>query len=73
MKSFKQYILELNIAGAGGVFGDAPSMDHGGDVGNKDFYAPGDSRIPVVLGAKKIKGKTNKTKFPIQRRTLSGM
>jgi hypothetical protein len=73
MKSFKQYITELNTAGAGGVFGDAPSMGHGGSVGNKDFYAPGDARIPYIIGSTKIKGKKNKTKFPIQRRTPAGM
>ena len=50
MKTFKKFIYEMNIAGAGGVFGDAPSMGHGGDVGNSDFYAPGDSRIPSIIG-----------------------
>jgi len=73
VKTFKQYITELNTAGAGGVFGNTTSMSHGGDVGNSDFYAPGDARIPVVLGARKIKGKNNITKFPILRRKFSGM
>ena len=66
MITFKEYILkELNAAGAGGVFGNAPSMGHGGAVGNSDFYAPGDARIPVALGAKKV-GK--KKKIVVQRR-----
>lgn len=68
MKSFKQFVLEINAAGAGGVFGDAPSMGHGGAVGNTDFYAPGDTRIPSPLGAKKV-GK--KKKIVVQRRSLS--
>jgi hypothetical protein len=48
--TFKQFCVEQNIAGAGGVFGDGPSFDHGGAVGNIDFYAPGDSRIPYAIG-----------------------
>ena len=71
MITFKQYVLkEDNTAGAGGVFGTAPSMGHGGDVGNTDFYAPGDMRIPSPLGAKKVKNKKNKSKIVVQRRSL---
>jgi len=66
-KTFKQFVIETNIAGIGGVFGTAPSMDHGGAVGNSDFYAAGDTRIPKVLGAKKV-GK--KRKIVVQRRPL---
>lgn len=69
MKTFKQFIAEINAAGAGGVFGNAPSMGHGGSVGNTDFYAPGDSRIPTVLGAKKTR-KAKKKKIVVQRRPL---
>ena len=72
MKTFKQFVQEDigagNAAGAGGVFGDAPSMGHGGAVGNSDFYAPGDARVPFALGAKRIKGK--KKKILVQRRPL---
>lgn len=68
MKSFKQFVLEINAAGAGGVFGNTTSMGHGGAVGNTDFYAPGDSRIPAALGARKA-GK--KKKIVVQRRPLS--
>lgn len=72
MKTFKQFIQEEigagNTAGAGGVFGNASSMGHGGMIGNSDFYAPGDARVPVALGAKKIKGK--KKKILVQRRPL---
>ena len=66
MKTFKQFVYnEDNVAGVGGVFGTATSMDKGGSFGNSDFYAPGDARIPSVLGSKKI-GK--KKKVFIQRR-----
>ena len=37
-----------------------------------DFYAPGDYRMPKVLGAKKKK-KTKKESAPIIRRTFPGM
>lgn len=60
---------EDNTAGAGGVFGNASSMGFGGAVGNIDFYAPGDSRIPVALGTK-IKGKNKKKKILVQRRNM---
>jgi hypothetical protein len=63
-KSFKQFVEEMNMAGEGGVFGPGVTS-HGGDVGNTDFYAPGDMRIPVALGAKKV-GK--KRKIVVQRR-----
>lgn len=62
MKSFEQLfynkLLEDMSSGAGGVFGDAPSMGHGGDIGNTDFYAPGDARI--VKGGKKKQKKQKK-------------
>jgi hypothetical protein len=58
-RRFKQLLDEDMTAGAGGVFGDAPSMGHGGAVGNTDFYAPGDPRIPKG-GKKKARKKKNK-------------
>lgn len=68
-------LLEDNAAGDGGVFGDAPSMGHGGAVGNSDFYAPGTAVIPYAIGAKVVKGKgkkgKKKIKIPIQRRTFT--
>jgi len=68
MRTFKQFVYnEDNVAGAGGVFGTASSMGHGGAFGNSDFYAPGDTRIPTPLGAKKV-GK--KKKIVVQRRPL---
>jgi hypothetical protein len=65
MITFKKYleiIKEDNIAGGGGVFGDGPSFGHGGAVGNSDFYASGDSRIPYVLGYFSRKGKLKSKK-----------
>ena len=79
-----QIIKEMNVAGGpGGMFGyggNAPG-DHGGDVGNSDFYASGDARVPKILGVggndpykyvrkdKKNKKRKN-TKMPIYRRTF---
>ena len=75
-KLFYDKLLEDMGAGAGGVFGSAPSMGHGGDVGNTDFYAPGDTRIPK--GGKKKQKKKKKKKHdgsieslvPTQKRYL---
>jgi len=38
-----------NSAGAGGVFGTGNAATYGGQVGNADGYAAGDSRLPKVL------------------------
>lgn len=47
----------MNAAGGGGVFGAGDSFDHGGDVGNSDFYAKGSAIRPVVLGTYSRAGK----------------
>ena len=78
------HLNEDNMAGAGGVFGDAPSMGHGGAVTPvADFYAPGDSRIPaggkkkaIASGKSKKKKKTKKdgsieVLIPTQRRPFN--
>lgn len=62
MKSFKDFILEINAASAGGVFGGGDSFGHGGLVGNFDFYASGDSRIPQIFGTFSRAGKVAKKK-----------
>jgi hypothetical protein len=74
MKTFKDFVNEVNMAGAGGVFGDAPSMGYGGAVGNSDFYAPGDARIPKVMGIFRRAGmakrkKKRKLKRAIKRKS----
>lgn len=66
MISFKKYlktiIKEDNVAGNNGVFGGGASFDHGGDVGNEDFYNKGSAVIPFVLGKKKKTKKKLKKK-----------
>lgn len=60
-KIFKQQLKENNAAAAGGVFGDAPSMGHGGTVQPAgDVYASGDMRTPK--GGKKSAHPTVKSK-----------
>ena len=44
-------IHEMNVAGGMFGYGGASVGNHGGDVGNSDFYSPGDARIPKVIGA----------------------
>lgn len=65
MKTFKQYLEDVSVGG--GAFGPAAATEHGGSVGNTDWYATGDTRLPVILGAKKTKGKK---KILVQRRPL---
>ena len=66
MRSFKQFVEDVSVGG--GALGPAAAAGHGGDVGNTDFFAPGDARIPYAIGSKKIKGKSGKTKILVQRR-----
>lgn len=82
--AFFNQLSETNMAGAGGVFGDAPSMGHGGaTTPTTDFYAPGDMRTP--MGGKKnaragVKSKKKKKKpkngqldmlIPMQKRPFN--
>ena len=79
-KAFYQQLKEDMTAGAGGVFGDADSMGHGGAVGNTDFFAKGDNRWPTG-GPEEKKKKKRKDKqsknvgvnllMPVQRRPLN--
>jgi hypothetical protein len=57
----------------GSVLG--PGQAHPTTVGqSSDFYAPGDARIPGVLGMKKVKKKKlKKESIPLIRRTFPGM
>jgi hypothetical protein len=67
-------IREMNVAGGvfgyGGAGGDIGTF--GGAVGNTDFYAPGDTRIPKILGAAKKSRKCKKKsqKIPMYRRAF---
>jgi len=62
MKNFREFINEINVASAGGVFGTGGSFGHGGSVGNSDFYAPGDARLPKALGTFRRPGISGKRK-----------
>jgi hypothetical protein len=68
MKTFKEFVYQEDVSIGGGALGPAAAAGHGGAVGNSDWYAPGDARIPKALGAKKVKGK--KTKVLVQRRNI---
>lgn len=82
---FNRMLIEDMTSGTGGAFGDAGSMGFGGAVGNTDFYAPGDMRIPTpgkkMRKAKKSKKKSHKNNksedvgsnllIPMQRRPLT--
>jgi hypothetical protein len=74
---FCKLLEEDNVAGGtGSAFGTgtlAPIGDFGNQFPsqNDDAYAPGDARVPKILGAKKKKKK--KDKFLIQRRPLPGL
>ena len=68
-KAFFNQLTETNMAGAGGVFGDAPSMGHGGaTTPANDFYAPGDMRIPKG-GKKNARAGLKKSKKKIKNKT----
>jgi hypothetical protein len=66
--------MELaNVAGGtGSVTGPTTSGDYGNQFPsqNDNAYAPGDARIPSVIGSKR---KKKKNKVPIQRRTFAAL
>jgi len=78
MSNFNTLVIELltelaNVAGgAGSVTGPVTSGSYGNQFPsqNDSAYAPGDARIPSIIGAKK---KKKKSKVPVQRRTFSSM
>ena len=81
MSSFNKLVEKLlsemaaNVAGGpGAVTGPATSGSYGNQFPsqNDSAYAPGDARIPKILGLKTIKekGKKKKTKVPVQRRSI---
>jgi len=50
LENQETWCLKENTAGAGGVFGSAASMGHGGALTPaQDFYATGDARLPKIL------------------------
>lgn len=50
LESQERYLIENAYSGgSGSAFGAAAVGNQGGNVGNQDFYATGDSRLPKVL------------------------
>ena len=59
---FFKMIREQNIAGAGGALGAGSGFDpESGEVDSSDWYAPGDARIPKVLGKGKVQTRKGST------------
>ena len=59
----KKVLKETTLAAGGGTFGTAADIgNQGGNVGNVDFYAPGDARIPFAFGAQKTRKRKKKKK-----------
>lgn len=69
MSTFKKF-YENNTAAS--AFGDTGATGNQFPSNNDKAYAPGDARMPKVLGIKKSKWKPGKKlQIPIQRRKLS--
>ena len=49
MENQQKYLREANLASTGNVFGTHHGGGQGGNVGNSDFYAQGDARLPKVI------------------------
>ena len=61
-RMFFKMLEEDNIAGAGGSLGTGSGFDPSkGDIGSSDWYAPGDARIPKVLGKGKVQSRKGPT------------
>lgn len=72
-QAFVKALLEANVAGGtGSVFGSVDSGATGGIFPGSpnDVYAPGDTRLPKIIGMGK---KKKKEKIPYQRRPLPGL
>ena len=68
-KVFTRLLNEDMISGDGGSFGSFPDQKAGAQ--STDFYAPGDERMPFVLGAKSAgKKKKGKKTIAFTRRNI---
>ena len=68
-KLYKNLIENMTT---GSVFGTGQA--HAPQPGqSSDFYAPGDARVPTILGSKKKKKKLKKEAIPVIRRTFPNM
>jgi len=82
VKNFNKLYTKL-LEDVGAVAGSTTAAGVGGtatSLQSKDFYAPGDARIPKALGTKKTKPRWKPTKkkmngeaIPLIRRTFPGM
>ena len=64
-EKFLKILDEDNVAGgATSALGPGVNPGHGGDVGNTDFYATDDARLPKFIGKvqRRIKGPKKKKK-----------
>jgi hypothetical protein len=70
-KYIKKLDEDMVSGGTGSIFsgGQVDIGSTGGEVGNKDSYAPGDTRIPFALGRKNKKHKKSKGNF---KRAIQG-
>ena len=70
---FFKMLKEQNIAGAGGALGTGSGFDPAaGEIDSSDWYAPGDARVPKVLGKGKVqtrKGSTGGKKKKKKKKT----
>lgn len=71
MKRKFDKLYEEMISGVGGVWGSGESVGKGPTVGNEDFYATGDARVPKALGAESRGKKKKGKKIPIFRRNFN--
>ena len=69
MTNFDRIFNEM-ISGVGGVWGSGESIDQTPSLGNDDFYARGDARVPKILGGKRSKKKKGKTTIPMFKRNF---
>ena len=73
-KLYSELMEQIVMGGASSIMGNPATGDeigsHGGEIGNSDFYASGDNRLPKSLFGKvqkrpkiqKITGKNKKKK-----------
>jgi len=71
--TFKQLFNHLSalnedISVGGGALGSAAADNFGGAVGNNDFYAPNDARLPYAIGAKRRKKNKHKKRGRLKKR-----
>ena len=71
--TFKQLFNHLtalteDISVGGGALGSAAADNFGGAVGNNDFYAPNDARLPYAIVAKRRNKNKHKKRGRLKKR-----